>query len=108
MLTEVGNKKPNNKNINNYSNNNSNYFNNNQANNNQAPMVMFVLNSFEVDINPATPEVSNIFIKATEEPKDNKRLEVSQANSKEVLVLMNSLASQFGWGFLVNLIPVQG
>ncbi len=64
----------------------------------------FVLNPFKRDITPDTPEGSMLLIKATEGPKEDKRIEVSQGNCKAVVAVINSLASQFGWGFLVNLV----
>ncbi len=49
---------------------------------------MFVLNPFGGDINPSTPEGSEIFIKATEGSKVEDRSKVSQVNSKINLALM--------------------
>ncbi len=56
--------------------------------------IMFVLNPFEDDNNPVTPEGYKLFIKAGERTKINKRNEVvSQTNCKAVLALMESLSS---------------
>ncbi len=68
---------------------------------------MYVLKHFEGNINPAIPKGSKVFNKVTEGPNDDKRLEMSQANSRVVFALMESLASQFGLGFLNNLVPIQ-
>ncbi len=70
------------------------------------PKMFFILNPFEVDIIPAIPEGFKLFMKATEWPKDEKLVELSQVNCKAVMNIMDTLASLFSWGSLINLVPV--
>ncbi len=70
------------------------------------PNVSFILNHFEGDFNPATPEGSKLFMKTTEGPKDEKLLEVLQENCKAVMNLMHTFGFSVWLGSLINLLPV--
>ncbi len=66
----------------------------------------FILNPFEGDINTATPKGSKLFMKETERSKEEKKIEILQEKFKAIMNLLGTLASQFGWGSLINLVSV--
>ena len=77
------------------------------TNNNPPPIqvMAFHLNPFNGDINPSNADGQKLFLKATEERKDDKQMKIDQSNVKLIMTAFESDARKFGWGSLVNLIP---
>ena len=63
---------------------------------------MFILDPYSSDINPGTGAGQKLFLKATEERTDAKRVDVTQGNAKEFLEMMTDDAKNFSWGSLVH------
>ncbi len=62
----------------------------------------FILDPYSSDINPGTESGRKLFLKATEERTDTKRVDVTQGNAKEFLEMMTDDAKNFSWGSLVH------
>lgn len=62
----------------------------------------FILDPYSSDINPGTEAGRKLFLKATEERTDAKRIDVTQGNAKEFLEMMTDDAKNFSWGSLVH------
>jgi len=64
----------------------------------------FILDPYSSDINPGSESGRKLFLKATEERTDAKRVDVTQGNAKEFLELMTDDAKNFSWGALVHMV----
>ena len=62
----------------------------------------FILDPYSSDINPGIESDRKLFLKATEERTDAKRVDVTQGNAKDFLELMTDDAKNFSWGTLVH------
>ena len=63
---------------------------------------VFIMDPYSSNINPGTEAGRKLFLKATEERSDTKKIDVTQANAKEFLELMTDDAKNFSWGVLVH------
>ena len=72
--------------------------------NNMAAEVNFVMNPYLGNINPGTSDGLKLYLKATE--KREPQLTVSQENVKYLMPAFEADARNFGWGPLVNVVPV--
>ena len=71
------------------------------------PVTMaFNLNPYNGDINPSTNEGLKLFLKATEEKKDDLKLKISQSNVKNIMSAFESDARKFRWSSLVHIIYI--
>ena len=79
------------------------------VNNNLPPppiqVMAFNLNPFNGNINPSNADGQKLFLKATEERKDKKKMKIDQSNVKLIMTVFESDARKFGWGSLVNILP---
>ena len=71
------------------------------------PVIMaFNLNPYNGDINPSTSEGLKLFLKATEEKKEEQKLKISQTNVKNIMSAFESDARKYGWSSLVHIVPI--
>ena len=71
------------------------------------PIIMaYNLNPYNGDIDPSTNEGLKLFLKATEEKKEEQRLKISQTNVKNIMSAFESDARKFGWSSLVHIVPI--
>ena len=68
----------------------------------------FVVDPFYGDINPGNAAGRALFKQATEGLKSNERIHASIETAKKCRTACEDLASNFGWGDLVNLVPDKG
>ena len=66
----------------------------------------FNLNPYNSDINPCTNERLKLFLNATEEKKDDKKLKISQSNVNNITSVFESDARKFGWSSLVHIVRI--
>ena len=71
----------------------------------QIQVMVFNLHSFNGKINPSNADRQKLFLKATDERKDEKRMKIDQINVKLIMTVFESDARKFGWGSLVNILP---
>ena len=72
----------------------------------QPPIMSFNSNPYCSDINPSMNEGLKLFLKATEERKAENRIKISQSNAKTIMTALQTDARKFGWGPLVNIVPI--
>ena len=64
------------------------------------------LNPYNGDINPSTNKGLELFLKATEEKKDDQKLKISQTSVKNIMSTFESDAPKFGWSSLVHVAQI--
>ena len=63
----------------------------------------YVHNPYEVDINSGTPYGLKLYLKAIKAKENYEyRLNISQSNSKEVVICMKDLTANFGWYVIMS------
>ena len=65
----------------------------------------FVTDPYQANINPVTSEGAKLFLKATQELADDKKLEIKQEKSQIFIDQVTTDAQNFGWGGLVYGVP---
>ena len=66
---------------------------------------IFVTDPYQANINPVTSEGAKLFLKATQELADDKKLEIKQEKSQIFIDQVTTDAQNFGWGGLVYGVP---
>jgi len=65
----------------------------------------FVTEPYQANIHPVTSEGAKLFLKATQELSDDKKLEIKQEKSQIFIDQVTTDAQNFGWGGLVYGVP---
>uniref|UniRef100_A0A7S2RPI7 Uncharacterized protein n=1 Tax=Eucampia antarctica TaxID=49252 RepID=A0A7S2RPI7_9STRA len=74
---------------------------------NNAPAVAveeFVLDPFKANLNPGKAEDKRLYLSATKELEEDKRIQLKNETAKYFRVMIEADASKFGWGRLINFI----
>ena len=71
-------------------------------------MTTFDLDPYNSNIHSRTNDGLKLFLKSTEECKEDVKLKFSQLNVINLMSAFESDARKFGWSALVNIIPSEG
>ena len=71
-------------------------------------MATFDLDPYNYNINLSTNDNLKLFLKSTEEHKEDVKLEFSQTNVKNLTSAFKFDAHKFGWSALINVVPSDG
>ena len=70
------------------------------------PIMAYNLNPYNGNINPSQSEGLKLFLKATEERKDDLKIKITQLNVKNIMSVFESDSRKFGWSSLVHIVPI--